>query len=342
MDMQTAIRTVIEGRDLAADEMTEVMRIIMSGQATPSQIGGFLVGLRIKGETVEEIAAAATVMRELATPVKVSGEHIVDIVGTGGDGIGTFNISTASTLVAGAAGAQVAKHGNRAASSKSGSADLLEAAGVRLDLSAEQVEQCIASVGVGFMFAPLHHSAMKHAIGPRREMAVRTVFNVLGPLTNPAQAPNQLVGVFAQDLIEPIAQVLGKLGSHHAMVVHSEEGLDEISLSAPTHVAELKDGIVNCYTIAPEDFGFERQPLASIQVDSIEQSLQLIRAILANEPGPGRDVIALNAGAAIYVAGLTDSHADGIQRAQALLADGSAAAVLDRLVRFTQNIKETP
>ena len=340
--MPSAIRAVIEGCNLTASEMTEVMRIIMSGEATPSQIGGFLVGLRIKGETVEEIAAAAKVMRELAAPVKVSGEHVVDIVGTGGDGIGTFNISTASTLVAGAAGAQVAKHGNRAASSKSGSADLLEAAGVRLDLSPQQVEECIASVGVGFMFAPLHHSAMKYAIGPRREMAVRTVFNVLGPLTNPAQAPNQLVGVFAQDLVEPMAQVLGRLGSHHAMVVHSEEGLDEISLSAPTYVAELKNGTVRCYTIAPEEFGFERQALASIQVNSVEQSLQLIRAILANKPGPGRDVIALNAGAAIYVAGLADSHAAGIEHAQALLADGSAAAVLDRLVHFTQKIKEAP
>jgi len=336
MDMQTAIRTVIEHRDLNATEMTEVMRIIMNGQATPSQIGGFLVGLRVKGETVEEVAAAAKVMRELATPVHVSGEHIVDIVGTGGDGIGTFNISTACTLVAGAAGAQVAKHGNRAASSKSGSADLLEAAGVRLDLTPQQVENCIATVGVGFMFAPMHHSAMKHAIGPRREMAVRTIFNVLGPLTNPASAPNQLVGVFAEELVEPLAQVLGRLGSHHAMVVHSEEGLDEISLSAPTYVAELNNGTVRCYTITPEDFGLQRQPLATIQVNSVEQSLALIHEALADKPGPARDVIALNAGAAIYIAGLADSHADGIARARSLLADGSAQAVLNRLVQFTQ------
>ena len=339
MDMQSAIRTVIDRRDLSAAEMTDVMRIIMNGQATPAQIGGFLVGLRIKGETVEEIAAAAKVMRELATPVKVNGAHIVDIVGTGGDGIGTFNISTACTLVAGAAGAQVAKHGNRAASSKSGSADLLEAAGVRLDLTPAQLETCIKTVGVGFMFAPMHHSAMKYAIGPRREMAVRTIFNVLGPLTNPAGAPNQLVGVFAKDLVEPLAQVLGRLGSHHAMVVHSEEGLDEISLSAPTHVAELKNGAVHCYTITPEDFGLQRQALASIQVNSAEQSLQLIREALANKAGPAREVIALNAGAAIYVAGLADSHASGIVQAHSLLADGSAQAVLERLVLFTQDAK---
>lgn len=336
MDMPTAIRTVIQRRDLSGEEMTAVMRIIMSGEATPAQIGGFLIGLHMKGETVEEIAAAAQVMRELATPVRVAGEHIVDIVGTGGDGVGTFNISTASTLVAAAAGAQVAKHGNRAASSKSGSADLLEAAGVNLNLKPEQVEACVHEVGVGFMFAPLHHSAMKHAIGPRREMAVRTIFNVLGPLTNPASTPNQVVGVFAAELVEPLAEVLHRLGSRHVMVVHSEEGLDEISGSAPTRVAELRDGAIRSYTIAPEDFGLQRCRLAELQVDSVEGSLALIRAALANQPGPARDVVALNAGAAIYVAGLAASHWDGVARAQALLADGSAAAVLDRLVRFTR------
>ncbi len=338
MDMPGAIRAMTENRDLSTEEMQAVMRIIMTGEATPAQIGGFLIGLRIKGETVDEITAAAGVMRELATPVRVSGEHIVDIVGTGGDGIGTFNISTASALVAAAAGARVAKHGNRAASSKSGSADLLEAAGVRLDLKPEQVEACIREVGVGFMFAPMHHSAMRHAIGPRREMAVRTIFNVLGPLTNPAGAPNQLVGVFSAELVESLARVLQHLGSRHAMVVHSDEGLDEISVSAPTRVAELRDGVIHSYTIAPEDFGISRCRLSELQVDGAEASLALIRAVLANRPGPARDVVALNAGAAIYVAGLTHSHQLGVDRALALLADGSAARVLERLVGFSQEV----
>ena len=337
MDIQTAIRTVIEGDNLSANEMVHVMSTIMNGQATPAQIGGFLVGLRVKGETVEEIAAAAQVMRELASKVQVDGDHIVDIVGTGGDGSTTFNISTASAMVVAAAGAQVAKHGNRAASSKSGSADLLEAAGVRLDISPEQVAACVKEIGVGFMFAPQHHSAMKYAIGPRREMAVRTIFNVLGPLTNPAEAPNQLVGVFAADLVEPLAHVLNRLGSHHAMIVNSEDGLDEISIAAPTHVAELKNGQVNTFTIEPEQFGLQRQSLDTLRVDSVEQSLNLIQQLLANQPGPARDIVALNAGAAIYVAGLTDDHRAGVDKALAVLADGSAANVLERLAAFTQS-----
>ncbi len=338
MDMPSAIRAVTENRDLTAEQMQAVMRLIMTGEASPAQIGGFLIGLRMKGETVEEIAAAAQVMRELATPVQVSGEHIVDIVGTGGDGIGTFNISTASAIVAAAAGAQVAKHGNRAASSTSGSADLLEAAGVQLNLKPDQVAACVHEVGVGFMFAPMHHSAMRHAIGPRREMAVRTIFNVLGPLTNPAGAPNQVVGVYSAALVEPIAQVLQRLGSHHVMVVHSEEGLDEISGSGRTQVSELRDGVIHDYTLTPEDFGLKRCQLHEVQVNGVEASLALIRSVLANQPGPAHDVIALNAGAAIYVAGLASSHQAGIERAQALLADGSAAAVLERLATFTQTL----
>ena len=338
MDMPSAIRAVTEHRDLNAEDMQAVMRLIMTGEASPAQIGGFLIGLRMKGETVEEIAAAAQVMRELATPVQVSGEHIVDIVGTGGDGIGTFNISTASAIVAAAAGAQVAKHGNRAASSKSGSADLLEAAGVRLNLQPDQVAACVREVGVGFMFAPMHHSAMRHAIGPRREMAARTIFNVLGPLTNPAGAPNQVVGVYSAALVSPIAHVLQRLGSHHVMVIHSEEGLDEISASGRTQVSELRDGLIYDYTITPEDFGLKRCQLRDVQVDSVAASLALIRSVLANQPGPAHDVIALNAGAAIYVAGLASNHQAGIERAQALLADGSAAAVLERLAAFTQSL----
>ncbi|MGD8526889.1 MAG: anthranilate phosphoribosyltransferase, partial [Thioalkalispiraceae bacterium] len=247
MDMQAAIKAVTEGKNLSVDEMTSVMRTIMTGEATPAQIGGFLIGLRMKGETVDEIAAAASVMRELATHVDVKAEHMVDTCGTGGDGASTFNISTTSAFVVAAAGGSVAKHGNRSVSSKSGSADVLEAAGVNLQLTPEQVAQCIEQVGVGFMFAPAHHSAMKHAIGPRKEMGVRTIFNVLGPLTNPAGAPNQVLGVYSEQWLEPLAKVLGKLGSQHVLVVHAEDGMDEISIGSPTRVAELKDGKVTTY-----------------------------------------------------------------------------------------------
>ena len=244
MDMQAAIRSVTERQDLSSEDMIDVMRLIMTGQATPAQIGGFLIGLRMKGETVDEIAAAASVMRELATPVPVPGNYVVDTCGTGGDGASTFNISTASAIVTAAAGAQVAKHGNRSVSSSCGSADVLEAAGVNLDLDADQVARCVEKIGVGFLFAPRHHSAMKHAIGPRKEMGVRTLFNLLGPLTNPAGAPNQVLGVFSADWLEPLAEVLGKLGSNHVLVVHADDGLDEISIGAPTQVAELIEGQV--------------------------------------------------------------------------------------------------
>lgn len=280
MDMPSAIRAVTERRDLSRDEMQSVMNTIMTGEATPAQIGGFLIGLRMKGETIEEITAAASVMRELATKVEVSGEHIVDIVGTGGDGSSTFNISTASCFVVAAAGGTVAKHGNRSVSSKSGSADLLEAAGVNLDLGPEQVAKCVNEVGVGFMFAPKHHGAMKHAIGPRKEMGVRTIFNVLGPLTNPAGAPNQLLGVFSKELVEPLAKVLTNLGSNHVLVVHSEDGMDEISIGAPTFVAELKDGEVTTYTIKPEDFGLATAELASLKVEDAAQSLAVVKSVL--------------------------------------------------------------
>lgn len=338
MDMQSAIRAVTERRDLAFAEMREVMRLIMTGEATPAQIGGFLVGLRMKGETVEEVAAAAQVMRELAAKVAVDATHLVDTCGTGGDASGTFNISTASALVAAAAGARVAKHGNRSVSSKSGSADVLEAAGVNLDLSPEQVGRCIAEVGVGFLFAPKHHGAMRHAIGPRREMAVRTLFNVLGPLTNPAGAPNQVLGVFSQDWLRPMAEVLKRLGSRHVMVVHAEDGLDEISIGSPTHVAELRQGEIREYTITPEDFGMRVADLRTIQVQGAEASLGLIRAVLADQPGPARDVVALNAGAAIYVAGLTETLAEGVARAQEVIAGGEAARKLEALVAWTNGL----
>ena len=336
MDMQKAIQTVIDGMDLSMGEMTTVMRLIMTGEATPAQIGGFLIGLRMKGETVEEVAAAASVMRDLATPVNVDDRaHLVDIVGTGGDGASTFNVSTASTFVLAAAGGRVAKHGNRSVSSSSGSADVLEAAGVNLDASPEQVSNCISEVGVGFMFAPKHHSAMKHAIGPRKEMGVRTIFNVLGPLTNPAGAPNQVLGVYSDHWLEPLAQVLKQLGSNHVMVVHSEDSLDEISVGAATNVAELKDGEISTYQISPEDFGLQTSSLDSLKVGNAEQSLAVIKSVFANEAGPARDIIQLNAGAAIYVAGLASTLAEGIAKAGEVIASGAAAQKLDELVRVS-------
>lgn len=332
MDMQSAIRAVTEGRNLSTEEMGAVMRLIMTGEATPAQIGGFLVGLRMKGETVEEIAAAAAVMRELATRVDVTGPHLVDTCGTGGDASGTFNISTACAFVVAAAGGRVAKHGNRSISGRSGSADVLEAAGVNLDLTPEQVAECVERVGVGFMFAPRHHGAIRHAIGPRREMGVRTIFNVLGPLTNPAGAPNQVLGVYSDSWVEPLAQVLQRLGSSHVLVVHAEDGLDEISIGAATHVAELKDDEVRDYFVTPEEFGFERASLDRIRVGSAEESLKLVRSVLANEPGPARDIVRLNAGAAIYAADLADSLDVGVEIAGDVIADGSAAAKLAALV----------
>jgi anthranilate phosphoribosyltransferase len=336
--MQQAIKKVLARQDLTADEMTAVMRNIMTGNATPAQIGGFLVGLRMKEETVSEIAAAASVMRELASGVSIADlSNSVDIVGTGGDASGTFNVSTACMFVAAAAGCHVAKHGNRSVSSKSGSADVLEAAGIRLDLSPQQVEQCVREVGVGFMFAPGHHSAMKHAIGPRKEMGVRTIFNVLGPLTNPAGVPNQLLGVFDSELLEPLAQVLQRLGSRHVMVVHSRDGLDEISIGDVTDVAELKDGQVRRFTLQPEQFGFQRSPLDGIRVSDAQESLAMIRGVLEDNPGPARDIVVFNAGAAIYTAGLAESLQDGIEQANHAITSGEARNRLDRLVVLTQS-----
>lgn len=337
MDMPAAIRSVTERRNLTAAEMTDVMRLIMTGAATPAQIGGFLIGLRMKGETVDEIAAAASVMRELAAQVPVQADHLVDTCGTGGDGAATFNISTASAFVAAAAGARVAKHGNRSVSSKSGSADVLEAAGVNLNLTPQQVAQCIEQVGVGFMFAPQHHSAMKHAIGPRREMGVRTVFNVLGPLTNPAGAPNQVLGVFAAQWLEPLAHVLAKLGSRHVMVVHADDGMDEISVCAPTKIAELKDGVVKTFTITPEQFGIQRAEPESLAVSGAEESLAVIKCVFANDAGPARDIVILNAGAAIYTAGLAPTLAAGIEKAREVIASGVVGGKLEALVSLTQS-----
>ena len=337
MDMPTAIRAVTERRDLAAGDMRAVMQTIMTGQATPAQIGGFLVGLRMKGETVEEIAAAAEVMRSLVTPVPVTDKaYLVDTCGTGGDASHAFNISTTSAFVAAAAGAKVAKHGNRSVSSKSGSADVLEAAGVNLDLTPAQVAQCIEQTGIGFMFAPKHHGAMKHAIGPRREMGVRTVFNILGPMTNPAGAPNQVLGVFSMNLLEPLAQVLQRLGSRHVLVVHAEDGMDEISIGAATQVAELKDGAVRRYSIQPEQFGLKRADIKTLAVSGPQESLVMMRAVLDNVSGAPLDIVLLNAGAAIYAAGVAPSLEEGVQKARTVIANGSARAKLEALVQFTQ------
>jgi anthranilate phosphoribosyltransferase len=337
MEMPQAINQVLAHKDLSTEEMTSVMRTIMTGGATPAQIGGFLIGLRMKGESVTEIAAAAAVMRELASGVSIGDlSHTVDIVGTGGDCSGTFNISTASMFVAAAAGCNVAKHGNRSVSSKSGAADALEAAGIRLDLTPQQVEQCVRQVGVGFMFAPGHHSAMKHAIGPRREMGARTIFNVLGPLTNPAGVPNQLLGVFSEALLEPLAQVLQKLGSRHVMVVHSRDGLDEISIGERTEVAELKQGQIRRFSIQPEDFGLKRAPIDQLKAADANASLEIIRDVLDNRPGPARDIVQLNAGAAIYTAGVAASLPEGVERAGQAIASGEARNRLDRLVILTQ------
>ncbi len=337
MDLSTAIRAVTERRDLASEDMYEVMRAIMTGAATPAQIGGLLIGLRMKGETVEEITAAARVMRELATAVQVSDRsHLVDTCGTGGDGASTFNISTASAFVVAAAGGRVAKHGNRSVSSRSGSADMLEAAGANINLTPDQVSRCIEEIGVGFLFAPRHHGAMKYAIGPRREMGVRTIFNLLGPLTNPAAAPAQLLGVFSDEWLEPLALVLGRLGSRHVLVVHAEDGLDEISIGATTQIAELRDGVVRRFSIWPEVFGMRREDVRSLAVGGAVESLAMVRLALDGTPSAARDIVVLNAGAAIHVAGLAPSLPEGVRLAAELIASGAARAKLDALVTFTR------
>jgi anthranilate phosphoribosyltransferase len=335
MDIKSALATIMKRGDLTTPTMSNIMRTIMTGNATPAQIGAFLMGLSMKGETVSEIAAAAQVMRELVTPVLVDKEHLVDIVGTGGDGMSTFNVSTTSALVVAAAGGKVAKHGNRSVSSRSGSADVLEALAVKIDLNPDQVAECVNQIGIGFMFAPLHHGAMKHAIGPRREMGVRTLFNLLGPLTNPANAPNQLIGVFSPNWVESFAQVLKRLGSQHVLVVHSEDGLDEISIAAPTKVAELHNGNIKTYTITPEEFGLRRADLTTIQVNSVEESVAMVRSVLDNQATAARDIVVLNAGAAIYAAGLTNSFAEGVTQAQTVLSEGAAGEKLSAWVKKT-------
>jgi len=337
---QHALQRAIEHREIFYDEMLSLMRQIMAGEISPVMTAAILTGLRVKKETIGEIAAAATVMRDLSTKVQVPPphDHFVDIVGTGGDGAHTFNISTATMFVAAAAGAKVAKHGNRSVSSKSGSADVLEALGVRIDLNAEQVAACIAATGIGFMFAPNHHSAMKNVAPVRREMGIRTIFNILGPLTNPANAPHQLMGVFHPDLVGIQVRVMQRLGAQHVLVVWGKDGMDEISLGAATQVGELKDGQIVEYEIHPEDFGLAMRSNRSLRVETPDQSKAMLLGALSNEPGAARDIVALNAGAALYAANVAGSIADGIRLAREALANGAARAKLDELVRCTQKL----
>jgi len=337
IDIKQALQAVLNKQNLTSGQMRAVMRQIMSGNAGDAQIAGFLIALRCKGETIDEIAAAAEVMRELANKVTITGEHLIDTCGTGGDGANTFNISTTCAFVVAAAGGRVAKHGNRSVSSRCGSADVLEAAGINLDLTAEQVAECVNDIGVGFLFAPKHHGAMKHTIKVRKEMGVRTLFNLLGPLANPAGAPNQLIGVFAKEWVEPLAQVLKKLGSRHVLVVNADDGLDEISIASASTIAELKDGAVSTYTITPEQFGFTRSALSELAVADAESSLSLMKAVLDNQPGAATDIVLLNAGAAIYAADITDTLAAGIEKARQLIADGAARAKFDALIAYSKN-----
>lgn len=333
-----ALERVIEHREIFRDEMTALMRQIMTGEVSPTLIAAILIGLRVKKETVGEIAAAAMVMRDLSMKVPVDNtQTLVDTCGTGGDGAHTFNISTASMFVAAAAGARVAKHGGRASSSQSGSADVLEALGVNLNLTPAQVSNCIEQVGVGFMFAPNHHSAMKHAAPVRRELGVRTMFNILGPLTNPAGAANQVMGVFHADLVGILARVLKELGSRNVMVVHGRDGLDELSISGDTFVGELRDGEVKEYTVHPSDFGLAVHALDTLRVADVQASRDMLLAALDGSHPPARDIVLLNAGASLYVSGVADSLRDGVDRAREAIESGAARQRLDKLVELSRS-----
>jgi len=335
-----AIQRTVEHREVFHDEMLHVMRQIMRGELTPAQIAGFIIGLRVKKETIGEIAAAAQVMRELATHVDVKDErHLVDTCGTGGDAAHTFNVSTCAAFVAAAAGARVAKHMGRSVSSSSGSAEVLEALGANIALTPEQTGQAIDKLGLGFMFAPAHHSAMKHAAPVRKELGVRTLFNILGPLTNPAGAKNQVMGVFHPDLVGIQVRVLQRLGSEHVMIVYGLDGLDEISISADTMVGELVGGAINEYTVHPSHFGLELYDRRAIVVHTVDESREMILAVLGNQPGPAHNIVALNAGAAVYVSGIAKTLKDGVERARAAIASGEARKKLDEFVAFTKMLK---
>jgi anthranilate phosphoribosyltransferase len=344
MNIQQALARVVQGDNLSRNDMQAVMYQVMSGDATDAQIGGLLVALRMKGETADEIAGAAQVMRDLVTPVIVSDPHLVDLVGTGGDGANLFNVSTGASFVAAAAGAKVAKHGNRSVSSTSGSSDVLEVLGMPLDLTPDQVARAITEVGLGFMFAPLHHSAMRYAIGPRRELGLRTVFNILGPLTNPAGVKRQVIGVFSPELCQPLAEVLKLLGAEHAMVVHADDGLDEISIAAGTQVTELFGGNIESYHITPEDFSLQRSSLDGLTVTGATASADLIRRALSRARDESSQkaaaLLSLNAGATIYVSGIAATLADGVAMAEDALASGLAAEKLEQFLDFTQMMRD--
>lgn len=327
---------MLEQRETSYQDMVELMHAIMSGNISPAMTAALVTALRMKRESISEIAAAAQVMRELAVHIEVSDStNLIDTCGTGGDGCHTFNISTASAFVAAAAGAQVAKHGGRSVSSKAGSADVLEALGINLDQTPEQIAQSIAEIGIGFMFAPNFHHAMKHAAPVRRELGVRTIFNILGPLTNPAGAKNQLLGVFNADLTSILAQTLQRLGSQRAMIVHGSDGLDEITISGATKVAELKDGNIREYTVQPEDFGLERSAIEALRVNDTNEARIMLLSVLDNQPGPARDIVLLNAGAAIYIAGKADSWSEGVTTAREKLSSGAAKEKMQTLVEFS-------
>ncbi len=334
---QEALQRTIEHREIFHDEMLKIMRLIMSGELSPVMTAALITGLRVKKETIGEITAAAQVMREFATPVQVADPtHLVDIVGTGGDGSHTFNISTCSMFVAAAAGARVSKHGGRSVSSKSGSADVIEALGANLNLAPQAIAQCIAQTGIGFMFAPNHHPAMKNVAAVRKELGVRTIFNILGPLTNPADAPNILMGVFHPDLVGIQVRALQRLGAEHALVVYGKDGLDEVSLGAATMVGELKDGKISEYEIHPEDFGIQMASTRALRVETPEQSRAILQGVLAGNPGPAREIVLLNAAAALYAANVSSSIAQGLEAARQALDSGAAQAKLAQFIAATQ------
>ncbi|MFT0213933.1 anthranilate phosphoribosyltransferase [Pseudomonas sp. F1_0610] len=344
MNIKEALNLIVGNLDLTTSEMKTVMSQIMTGQCTDAQIGAFMMGMRMKSESIDEIVGAVEAIRELVKPVEVQGDHLVDTCGTGGDGMNLFNVSSAAAFVAAAAGAQVAKHGNRAVSGKSGSADLLEAAGINLDLSSEQVARCIENVGVGFMFAPSHHGAMRYAAAPRREVGLRTLFNILGPLANPARVKNQVMGVFTKALCRPLAEVFRRLGSEHVLIVHAQDGMDEISLGAPTWVTELKNGEITDYRIQPEDFGIQSQSLIGLEVDNAQDSLTIIKDALGKRELPhghkAAEMIALNAGAALYAANVASTLAEGVARAHDTIYTGLGMEKLVELAAFSRVFTE--
>lgn len=339
MDIQSAISQVSSGKNLTKDDMSEIILEILEGKVTDAQIGAFLIALSMKGETVDEVIGAVSVMRDLSTKVEINAPNLIDTCGTGGTGIGIFNVSTTSAFIASSCGAKIAKHGNRSATRKSGSADLLEQAGVSLSLTPEQVASCIEEVGLGFMFAQAHHSAMRHVVGPRKEIGQKSIFNVLGPLTNPASAKRQVLGVYDKKWMTPIAEVLNELGSEHLFIVHSKDGLDEISLACPTYVTEMKNGKISEYEISPEDFNFKTTSLDGLQVNSPQESLNLAKLALQGEHEKASSMICMTAGAALYLSDIASSLEAGVELAKSSLESGAGLKKLNQLVEFTSQFK---